>query len=392
MVDAILSGFILRVQPTGLMTYYYSYHTTDGKRKRYRIGRQGNLTPVQARDFAEVLSAKVINGIDIQNEKKEAKIIADINQANNLGEFISKKFAPWIGTERKFGKHEVARLQANFEKFYNIPMQEISHWLIQDWRTQRLNDGVKPTTINRDIAILKSVISKSVEWGFIEFHPLTKLKPLKVDNNQIVRYLSISEENSLRNALDKRESTIIEKRQNMNKWRIERNYSLLDDLSNKTFADYLKPMVVISMNTGLRRGELFSLSWANIDFDRALLTVTGYTSKSGQTRHIPLNAEALDILKHWRQQTSTEDLVFPNKSGQRFSNVKKAWYNLLTMANIKKFRWHDMRHHFASKLVMKGVDLNTVRELLGHTDIKMTLRYAHLAPEHKAAAVEKLID
>lgn len=92
-------------------------------------------------------------------------------------------------------------------------------------------------------------------------------------------------------------------------------------------------------------------------------------------------------------QGNENALVFPNpQTGTQFDSVKKAWSSILKAADIKDFRWHDMRHHFASKLVMAGVDLNTVRELLGHADIKMTLRYAHLAPEHKANAVAKLVE
>jgi integrase len=72
-------------------------------------------------------------------------------------------------------------------------------------------------------------------------------------------------------------------------------------------------------------------------------------------------------------------------------DVKKSWYPVVKAAKLTGFRFHDLRHTFASKLVMLGIDLNTVRELLGHSDIKMTLRYAHLAPEHKAAAVAKLV-
>lgn len=85
-------------------------------------------------------------------------------------------------------------------------------------------------------------------------------------------------------------------------------------------------------------------------------------------------------------------MVFPGKNGEKLKSVKKAWANILKLAQIKNFRWHDLRHHFASKLAMGGVDLNTIRELLGHSDIQMTLRYAHLAPQHKAKAVAVLLD
>ncbi len=99
------------------------------------------------------------------------------------------------------------------------------------------------------------------------------------------------------------------------------------------------------------------------------------------------------ISRSWKNQAAeneASDLVFIGKFGGPFTDVKKGWMPVLKEAGINRFRWHDLRHHFASRLVMAGVDLNTVRELLGHADLKMTLRYAHLAPEHKAAAVRKI--
>lgn len=86
----------------------------------------------------------------------------------------------------------------------------------------------------------------------------------------------------------------------------------------------------------------------------------------------------------------SEKLVFSFKNSQRFDNIQTAWENIKKLACITNFRWHDMRHHFASRLVIKGVPLNNVRELLGHTSVDMTLRYAHLAPEQKERAVAML--
>jgi integrase len=140
----------------------------------------------------------------------------------------------------------------------------------------------------------------------------------------------------------------------------------------------------------MRRGELFALEWRDLDLDRRTLAVRGDNAKSGKTRHIPLNDEAADTLSHWQGQQGDNGLVFPGKEGLPMDNINSSWRHLMERAKITRFRFHDLRHTFASKLVMAGVDLNTVRELLGHADIAMTLRYAHLAPAHKAAAVELL--
>ena len=123
-----------------------------------------------------------------------------------------------------------------------------------------------------------------------------------------------------------------------------------------------------------------------------MLTVTGITTKTNTTRYIPLNKTVLDCLQAWQpKDVDLDAYVFAGKDGARVVDIKTAWKALMTAAKVSNFRVHDLRHTFASKLVQAGVDLNTVRELLGHSDIKMTLRYAHLAPEHRAAAVAKLV-
>jgi integrase len=121
-----------------------------------------------------------------------------------------------------------------------------------------------------------------------------------------------------------------------------------------------------------------------VDFNRQLLTVEGPNAKNRQTRHVALNEEAVSVLRLWREQSGTGARVF------HVVGFQTAWETVLRRARISKFRWHDLRHHFASRLVQQGVPLNTVRDLLGHGSVGMSLRYAHLAPDQRREAVAKL--
>ncbi len=377
--DNKLTGFVLRVYPTGNMMYICQY----ARGKRVNIGSTKLYTPVQAREKAKQIFADVLNGADPKAEKKSEK-------DHTLESFILQVYEPWAQTHhRNRGKATVYILKANFfSLFGKKKLNEITSWNIEKWRSKKLKEGAKPTTVNRNFNPLKAALNKAVDWGFIDENPLTKVKQLKIDKMPLVRYLTDDEEMRLRNALDLREEKMRAERLSANEWRADRGHNLMPELNG--FADYLKPMILLSINTGLRRGEIFNLKWQDINFDKAMLTVIGQSAKSGQTRHVPLNDEVLSILKLWQEVDNSNELVFHNK-GERFDNVNNSWKKVLKDANITNFRWHDMRHHFASRLVMAGVDLNTVRELLGHSDTKMTLRYAHLAPAVKAAAVQKLV-
>lgn len=379
--DTKLKGFLLRVQPSGVMTYVCEY----ARGRRLVIGRVGVLTPAQARDRAVEILADATKGIDPVAAKKAA-------QVQDFAAYLAHEYGPWVQAHRKDGAATLARLKACFPELSRKPLAEINPWLVEKWRAARLKDGIQPATVNRDLVALKACLSKAVEWGLLEAHPLTHVKPSLVDHAPKVRFLDGDEEARLRAALDAREERLRAERDSANAWRRARGYERLPDLRARPFVDYLKPLVLVAINTGLRRGELFSLAWDHVDLARALLTVGGATAKSGRTRHVPLNAEALNTLEGWRAQAfESAGLVFPGKDGRRLTSLKSAWRGLMTAAGIPAFRFHDTRHHFASRLVMAGVDLNTVRELLGHSDIQMTLRYAHLAPEHKALAVSRLV-
>lgn len=379
--DINLKGFMIRVTAKGEMHYVCQYK----RGKRINIGPVSVLSPAQAR-----IRAKEILGDASKNifPTKDNKLDKD---EITLKEFIVKHYEPWFKINRKSAKKTMNQMNNFMPSIGNKKLKDISPFQIESWRTNRIKNGTSRATVNRNVAVLKSALSKAVEWEIITDHPLKNFKLLKVDSNPIIRYLTVEEEKSLRNALNIREKNIINRRNSGNQWREERNYNLYDNLDGLNFIDHLKPMVLLSINTGLRQGELFNLTWEMIDFDKKILTVYGNIAKSGKSRHVPLNNEAYETLFKWYEQAdSSNKLVFPGKNGNIFSNVKKSWLNLLKIAGIEKFRWHDMRHHFASKLVMAGVDLNTVRELLGHSEISMTLRYAHLAPEHKAEAVARL--
>lgn len=382
--DTDLTGFILRVQPSGVMTYYATYRL-DGEKNRHKIGRTDHVTPAQARDKAKIILGNVANGIDPAAAKKASK-------SKDFATYLDTTYGPWVEAHRKNGKATLARLKSCFSCFDKRKLADITTWNVEKWRSARLKAGIKPSTVNRDLAALKSALNKAVEWGVIQENPIAKVRRLKVDSSPMVRFLSEDEEGRLRSALFQREQCIRQRRDNSNEWRRQRGYQLLPDLRQFHYADHLTPLVLLSINTGIRKGELFSLTWEHVDLKTQMITIEGGTTKSQQTRHIPLNKEALFVLQNWQDQTGqTTGLVFPGPKGKKMGNVKRSWGKVLKAAEIECFRWHDLRHHFASRLVMRGVDLNTVRELLGHSDIQMTLRYAHLAPEHKAAAVEKLL-
>lgn len=381
--DTETAGFLLRVQPSGSISYYCAYRRL-GKRNRISLGRYPTISPAQARDHARRVIASVVQGADPVAHRKRPK-------SHTLATFLDEEYAPWAMANHKGGAATVARIKAAFSNFLKLSLGEINPLQAERWRTKRTDAHVKASTVNRDLAALKSALAKAVEWGLLETHPLQRVKLAKLDSVGKLRYLAGQEGIRLRDALDAREERLRSERDSANRWRDERNYLLLPDLRELSFADHLKPMVLISLGTGLRRGELFNLKWSDVDLVGGDLTVRGVTAKSGKTRHVALNVDIVDVLTSWRAQaTGAGKYVFTGHAGRPFNNVNKAWSSVLKAAGIANFRWHDMRHDFASSLVMLGVDLNTVRELLGHADLKMTLRYAHLAQEHKAAAVAKL--
>jgi integrase len=389
--DSELKGFTLRVRPTGISTWFYDYRNAAGRRQNFKIGAYPGLKAEGARRLAETLAGKVASGIDPQAQKEAERIESMRAKVSTLGAFIEDRYAPWALEHLRRGDVAVARLKADFAKWLDEPLVTFNTWRMESWRRDRLKAGIKPVTVNRQVDSLRSCLRKAVDWEIVAEHPLRGLKRIKVDDDDRVRFLSSDEEKRLRNALIKREADLRGARDRFNEWRTTRNKALLPKRS-EGYVDHIRPLVLLALNTGVRRGELFSLKWADIDADTNMLTVRAAAAKSGDRRDVPLNDEAQETMKAWRQQSrpQDEDFVFPGAEGARLTNINKSWATVCKLAKLSNFRLHDCRHHFASRLVQLGVDLNVVRELMGHHDMKMTLRYGHLAPDNLKSAVAKL--
>ncbi|TAA11079.1 DUF4102 domain-containing protein [Pseudoxanthomonas winnipegensis] len=374
--DILVRGLILRVQPSG----HKAWIVTWAHGKRRTLGSVEHVTLEQAREQARLAVAEYVqSGLPALAKTKPTSCTLEV--------LLTDHFEPWALMELKGGKSYCGRIRTAFAHLLRRQVVDIDVPTMDRWWRDRITgpDAVTKATAGRDFACLRSALSKAVEWRLIEQNPLLGIRQRSVQSRKVVRFLSQDEEARLRSALAARDQTGVQGRSNANALRRKYGQPTLPDLAPGAYIDHLTPVVLLAMNTGMRRGELLTITWADVNLEAKMLTIRAEHAKSGRQRHVPLNVEALDVLRRWRSVDC--------KPAQRVfavGDVKKGWGKLLTDAGIEQFRFHDLRHHFASKLVRAGVDLNTVRELLGHADISMTLRYAHLAPDTLAAAVEKL--
>lgn len=241
--------------------------------------------------------------------------------------------------------------------FGNYTLSEISPSLINDFRLKRRTEGVKPATIHRQLDIMKRAFNLAIrEWEWCDKNPVTRISLEKL-NNKRDRWLTFQEEENLL----------------------------------QTCPIWLRELVLFGLNTGMRLSEILSLSWKGVDLSRK--TVTVFKSKNTERRTIPLNESALELLKTKGKVRSIKtDLVFHTKTHNAIDkcNVGRASRIALRRAGIQDFRFHDLRHTFATRMVQAGKDLYKVQVLLGHKTPIMTQRYAHHYPESLRDGVEVL--
>lgn len=237
-------------------------------------------------------------------------------------------------------------------------LSNISPFMVEQYKTKRKKSGAQAGTINRELSCLKAMFNKAIKWGRAFDNPVSQVKMFK-ENNEKMMVLSSKHE-----------------------------AKMLEEIRRLKKSEHLEEIVVTALNTGLRKRELLDLTWGQVNFSDRYLLIT--KTKNGEIRKIPMNKVLTETLHKLKNNGPNVDYVFPNKNGKPYTDVKTSFKRICKEIGIPEFRFHDLRHTFATRLVMAGVDLATVKELLGHKDIKMTMRYAHPSPEHKRQAVELL--
>jgi integrase len=278
------------------------------------------------------------------------------------------------------GSTAPARLRAGVRAYFERPEPislETFRADLEAWLKVAPQEGhgrkIAKRTADISLGRLKRLFNLCVEWDFCDKNPAARVKLLREDNRRN-RYLSLEEETRLLSVC----------------------------------SPYLRRVVLFALHTGMRRGEILGLRWQEIDSQNSVVIIPGTRAKGKRDRYIPLNGPALAILEDLRKQAENagrvlplsgenlapfpervdgSKLVFPNQEGKYQDSFEHKWRAALVLSGVENFRFHDLRHTYASRLVMGGVDLAVIRELLGHRDFETTLRYAHLAPSRMKEAV-----
>ena len=307
-----------------------TYQTSRGKAKmveaKKREEARNALLAPKVRDVSFRALAREYIELHV-SQKKAKKFLTD--RVRMLRRTFDKRMLSQIGP-REVAKYQVARAK-----------------------------NVSGATVNRDLAVLKNMFTKAIEWGYAADNPVKRVKFLR-ETGRRERFLTHEEADRLL----------------------------------KACSDWLRPLVTVALHTGMRRGELLGLTWRDVDFLTSYLHLDPGDTKSGLGRKVPMNQTVRGTLEVLRANGPVRGLDAPvfagPDGGGPVSTLRRDFARATQEVGLEGFRFHDLRHSCASFLVQAGVPLNTVRDLLGHCSLAMTLRYAHLAPSDRHDAVALL--
>ena len=392
---------------------------------RYRKSQNKKLISTKLGYFSPQTFNKMINtvkkikasnelGINIlekhidKHTKKEPSI--------KLNTFLQGKFLEQKLEENpKTAIKKVKVITRNFSNLLSLEIKDINADLIRKWLkakerhlTQRqINAGesrwiLKPSTLKEAVCTIRSCIQLAKEQGVIKEHDLYTLPKFKMDN-EIIRYLSEAEELRLYNVLNQRNELKLQQRISTIDHRKERSLNTPPRLNSCAFADHVTPLIILFKETGIRPGTLMNSKWTDIDFESRFFRIRKSIDKRALANFIPLNDLAYNVLTEWRKHhihkrcsgliTKKADAwLFPSPQtpSQQLTSIKTAWRHLIRSAKIDNFRFYDLRHDFASKVMMRTGNIYLVSNLLNHRQIETTKRYAHLMDQSKLLAVQTL--
>lgn len=339
----------------------------DGK-VSYRVKIRIKGFPTQTATFARLTDAKDWAKITEGAIKDRRYFKNTESKKRTLKELIDRYIEDVLPNKPKSQAKQTSQLNWWKESIGDYYLVDITPPLIAEYRDKlarektRFNKKYSPATINRYLAAISHVFTVATnEWGWIEDSPIRKVSKSKEPRGR-VRFLSDDERKALLTACQ--EST----------------------------SEYLYPVVVLALSTGMRQGEILNISWADINIDKQYIIL--HETKNGERRRVPLAGLALEEIKKLSKIRRIDtNLLFPhantNIKEQHF-DIRKPWNDALEKAEIKDFRFHDLRHSAASYLAMNGASLAEIAEVLGHKTLQMVKRYAHLSEAHTSKVVASM--
>jgi excisionase family DNA binding protein len=258
--------------------------------------------------------------------------------------------------QKKSWKTDSCYLNAHLIPFFgDYLLSSISQLAVEQYISRRISDGVQKSTVNRELACLKKMLNKAIDWGYLDENPVRKVKFFSEKDNLKERVLTPEEETKLL----------------------------------ESCPECLRTIVLTAIHTGMRRAEVLNLRWEDVNLEKKEIKVR--KTKSGSIRTIPINETLYSMLSRLKKKKGSSGYLFNNpRTGEPFKDVKKAFKGACERAGIEGLRFHDLRHTFATRLVENGADLITVKDLLGHFSVRITERYTHSNKNMKRQAVESL--
>jgi integrase len=336
-------GLLVEARASGRSTFYIRYTSPLGATCYKRLGATSELSLVDARKRAKLLKAEISLGADPRADTKKQEAVITFDR------FFVDHYLPYVKSRKRSWKRdeELYRLRMKVV-FGNKRLNQITRQQIQTFHTGLRETGLAPQTGDHHLRVIRHALNLAIAWGMLDENVATRIPLFNVDNRR-------------ENYLDETQ---------------------LANLLQVLQTDANRPVCLIIMfllSTGCRLNEALSATWANIDRKSRVWRILAVNSKSKRMRSVPLNDSALDVLEQLDSGGKYEHVFVNVETKKPYTTIAKVWNRLRVAAGLPNFRIHDMRHTFASRLVGSGRTLYEVQQILGHSDSKVTERYAHLS-------------